>query len=348
MSFKSLFKFAAVSMLTVALLFPVIASAKECGKKVENFAFFVDYSGSMAMKHSTMNETKIKLAQSLLKEMNSYVPALDYTSMLATFAPNEVMFGPATYDRAAMGDAIDKIRTDYDIFNRKTPMGEGLSALEMQLKNMADTKAIIMLTDGRSNIGTDPVTEAKDIYAKYPEMTIHIVSFADDNDGAAVINAIQALKEGSMVVNAADMAPMTTEKFILDILCAPVQPKSAPTPAPEPMEQVFIFRNLNFDFDKANIKDEMIPAMEQALIFLENAPELIVEIGGHTDSVGSQAYNLKLSERRANAVKNWLVNRGIAPERLHAKGYGEDYPKFDNNTKKGRDLNRRCEVKQLH
>ncbi|XPV76748.1 MAG: OmpA family protein [Desulfovibrio sp.] len=346
MRLKSFSMLAAVAMLTVALLCPAIASAKECGKKVDNFAFFVDYSGSMAMKHPTLNEKKIQLAYNLLKQMNSYVPALDYTAYLGTFAPNEVLYGPETYDKNAMCAAIDKLDTTYDIFNRTTPMGEGLMSLNAQLANMPSTKAIIMLTDGRSNIGADPIAEAKDIYAKYPELTIHVVSFADDDAGMAVIKGIQALKAGSMVMNITDMDPMSTEKFVLDILCAPVQAK--PMPAPEPMEQVFIFRSMNFDFDKADIKDEMLPALQQALVFLLDKSDLIVEIGGHTDSVGSQAYNMKLSERRASSVKQWLVDNGIASERMRAVGYGEDSPKFDNTTEEGRALNRRCELKQLH
>ncbi len=73
----------------------------------------------------------------------------------------------------------------------------------------------------------------------------------------------------------------------------------------------------------------------------------MVEIGGHTDSQGSDTYNLRLSESRANAVRNYLIQRGVEATRLIAKGYGESMPIAPNTTREGRAKNRRVEFKVI-
>ena len=103
-------------------------------------------------------------------------------------------------------------------------------------------------------------------------------------------------------------------------------------------------RGIYFDFDKSTIKPESRPALDDAAKILKDNPTVNVEIQGHTDSKGSDEYNLSLSDRRAWAVVNYLVqNLGIDKARLTAKGYGEAMPVATNDTDSGRALNRRVE-----
>ncbi len=103
-------------------------------------------------------------------------------------------------------------------------------------------------------------------------------------------------------------------------------------------------RGIYFDVNKTTIKPESRPALEDAAKILKENPSIRVEIQGHTDSQGSDEYNLKLSDGRAWAVVNFLVqNLGIEQGRLTAKGYGESRPVADNSTAEGRALNRRVE-----
>ncbi len=80
---------------------------------------------------------------------------------------------------------------------------------------------------------------------------------------------------------------------------------------------------------------------------MKEHPGMIVEIAGHTDELGSEEYNLKLSEKRALAVKQYLVEHGISPDRIKAVGYGEKYPLTKGETEEERALNRRVEFKIL-
>ena len=107
---------------------------------------------------------------------------------------------------------------------------------------------------------------------------------------------------------------------------------------------VITLRGIYFEFDKATITPESRPDLEEAAKILIQNPTILVEIQGHTDSVGSDKYNQQLSERRAKAVVNYLVqDLGIEEMRLTAKGYGESRPVADNSSEEGRALNRRVE-----
>lgn len=102
---------------------------------------------------------------------------------------------------------------------------------------------------------------------------------------------------------------------------------------------------LHFDFNKWNIKPESMPKVVRFADYLKSHPGTHVKIVGHTDSIGSRAYNQWLSEKRANSVLQKLVEFGVSPARLTAEGRGEDEPVASNATAEGRALNRRIEAK---
>jgi len=108
-----------------------------------------------------------------------------------------------------------------------------------------------------------------------------------------------------------------------------------------------ILEGITFDVNKATIKPESEETLMKALKTLQTYPEIEVEIGGHTDSDGSAKSNLKLSQARADAVKAWLVEKGIDPKRITTKGYGEEKPVADNKTKEGKAKNRRIEFTRI-
>jgi peptidoglycan-associated lipoprotein len=106
--------------------------------------------------------------------------------------------------------------------------------------------------------------------------------------------------------------------------------------------QVLMFEDVHFDFDKYNLKPEAVQILDAATSTLQMNPTVRITIEGHCDSIGTVEYNLALGERRANVVRDYLVNRGIANGRLRTVSYGEERPKADNNTAEGRAMNRRA------
>ena len=98
-----------------------------------------------------------------------------------------------------------------------------------------------------------------------------------------------------------------------------------------------------FDFDKADLRAEAGAELDSLVIFLKKYPKTELGIAGHTDDVGSEEYNLDLSERRAKAVFDYLISKNIPAERLRSRGFGERRPVADNTTEAGRQKNRRVE-----
>ena len=103
---------------------------------------------------------------------------------------------------------------------------------------------------------------------------------------------------------------------------------------------------VNFDFDKATLRPDSEPALNQVLSLMKDEPKLALEIGGHTDNVGKPDYNLKLSDERAASVVQWLVAHGIAAPRLSSHGYGDTQPLVKNSSDENRARNRRVELKR--
>jgi outer membrane protein OmpA-like peptidoglycan-associated protein len=102
---------------------------------------------------------------------------------------------------------------------------------------------------------------------------------------------------------------------------------------------------VTFDFNRADLKSQFYPALDQVASTMAEYNQTVVEVSGHTDSVGSDDYNQRLSEQRANAVANYLSGRGLMRERFEVVGMGERYPVADNNSDDGRARNRRVEIR---
>jgi outer membrane protein OmpA-like peptidoglycan-associated protein len=112
---------------------------------------------------------------------------------------------------------------------------------------------------------------------------------------------------------------------------------------PKEVGQTIRLNNIFFDFAKATLRPESNEELDKVLKLLNDNPKMEIEISGHTDNVGSDAFNLKLSDGRANAVRTYLISKGIAETRITAKGYGETKPVATNDTDEGRQTNRRVE-----
>jgi outer membrane protein OmpA-like peptidoglycan-associated protein/tetratricopeptide (TPR) repeat protein len=149
------------------------------------------------------------------------------------------------------------------------------------------------------------------------------------------------------IKNEKDMQPpadMEEETLVLPDLCL--------TPEPPKVDEKFVVQNVYYDYDKAEVKPESYPALDEIVRMLNTYPNMEIELSAHTDSKGSDEYNQRLSEARAQSVVDYLVSKGIAKERLVAKGYGETQPVAPNtidgkDNPEGREKNRRTEFKVL-
>lgn len=111
--------------------------------------------------------------------------------------------------------------------------------------------------------------------------------------------------------------------------------------------RVVRLNNVFFDFNKATLKPESFPELDRVVEFLNENPKVEIQLSSHTDALGSDEYNQKLSDERAGSVKKYFISRGISVEKVGVKSFGESQPIADNETEEGRQLNRRVEFTVL-
>src|SRR5262249_10362455 len=109
-----------------------------------------------------------------------------------------------------------------------------------------------------------------------------------------------------------------------------------------PTPKTYTFEDVHFDFDRYSLRPEATRVLDEAVSALKQDSTLRVEIEGHTCNIGTAEYKLPLGDRRANAVKAYLVSQGISGDRLRTVSYGEERPKYDNAREETRRLNRRA------
>jgi Outer membrane protein and related peptidoglycan-associated (lipo)proteins len=106
----------------------------------------------------------------------------------------------------------------------------------------------------------------------------------------------------------------------------------------------WVVKGVTFDYKKWDIKEEFNSNLGNIVDILQKNPDMSIRIEGHTDNIGSMAYNIDLSEKRARAVKDYLVGKGIQASRISTVGFGYKNPIAPNDTEAGRALNRRAEI----
>jgi outer membrane protein OmpA-like peptidoglycan-associated protein len=122
-----------------------------------------------------------------------------------------------------------------------------------------------------------------------------------------------------------------------------VAPAAAPVSPPSPKKKL-VLRGVHFDFDRATLRPDARPVLDEAIAALKENAGVDVDVEGYTDDRGTEAYNQKLSERRARTVADYLTAGGIAGSRLTVQGFGESKPVASNATPDGRAQNRRVEL----
>ena len=264
------------------------------------------------------------------KESTAYSSSYKFNDILAAYGlkmdPAAVSTVPTSYAKAA-GDEV--------VFN-KTPVAYNpvqyhsiLTAYGLELKPEAVSAKLGDVTSYAT--------------VKNDEIVFGTTSIAYDGEDWTTILSAYSLPEvaAAAVVVAAGPGDEDGDGVTDDKDACPGTPKGI---AVDERGCWALSSEVLFDFDKSVVKAEFYPFLNDTKKIFDDYPTMRVQIDGHTDSVGTDAYNQKLSERRANAVKNYLINKvGIEASRLKAVGYGESRPAFPNDSAENRDKNRRVE-----
>jgi OOP family OmpA-OmpF porin len=167
-----------------------------------------------------------------------------------------------------------------------------------------------------------------------------------DSSGACIVSSGQVLPVCAGVKAAPAPAPAAPARPAAPAApAAPTAPAPAARPAPASVRQAIVIQaDALFDFDKSVVRPDGKKSIDDALAKLRGVDLEMVIATGHTDSIGTDAYNQKLSERRAAAVKEYLVSKGIPASKITTIGKGESQPVATNKTSEGRQKNRRVDI----
>ena len=246
----------------------------------------------------------------------------------------------APYNQAAIHGvaAIEKDPDDYTVYGRMTPMGKGLEDLDKAAAVHPESgkTGVFIFSDGDSNCGVDPVAVAQSLKAKYGDNLCFFVVTCPTTSTASRSSRPSPLWASATASSSGEELlrnEAAREKFLECALYEWIE------------DEIVVFRSIYFDFDKYNIKPEFVPVLEEGTAIIKSKTGMKVVLEGHTDSVGSDQYNMKLGQRRADSVKAFFVKKGIDASRIETISFGESDPVATNKTAQGRALNRRCVIK---
>jgi len=335
--------------------------------KVDNFVVILDTSYSMNHKYG--QNKKVDIAKALLTAMNHTLPELKYNGSLITFGHDDSImldYGPTQYSTSGLGSALNATKKPSG--NSSFPLAKAINAAGKDLASSQGPIALIIVSDGEK-MDQAPVKAAKALNSQFGErLCIDTVQVGDDPGGKAILEQIAGTSGCGFSTTTNRLATSARlGGFVEGIFLAKAVPMAA---APKPMDsdKDGVPDNLDqcpntpkgatvdargcwtyaakvlFDINSSDVKSEAYPMLNEAVLIMKKNPDLKVEVDGHTDSTGTAAYNMTLSEKRAEVIKAYFVSRGIDPNRLTTKGFGFTKPAASNDTKEGRTKNRRVEL----
>ena len=360
---RSLLKMAVVCMAVIGVLALARPSVAKQIPRITNFVILVDQSESMLNKDTLTTSSKATASKSLLMEIADYIPELGYNAALQQFSPEKRLIGPSTFNRSDFKVAIANLH-DTGQGGATTPLGPALDELERIMNRFTGKTAVILVSDGMDNRGGDPLAAARRIHDAYPDLCFHVISMAGKPRGERTLNEISRLGPCSYADGRELLADrQKREAFVRDVFYLEVPEAATPTAVIEPPPVIeppvmtapaaevsaapppmATFPMAYFAFDKSGLNGKATSMLDQVAGEMDRNPGQRIFVGGHTDSTGSDAYNQKLSDRRAKAAYDYLLAKGIASDRMQIVGYGKRMPKVSNLTTEGRAINRRVEV----
>ncbi len=319
------------------------------------------------------NPTKLSVEKELLNRMNKTIPNISLSSGLRSFGYGSCLdWGFTKLNQAVQSHSpatFNSSINSLECSSGGTPVASAFTAANDDLASAPGNIGVILFSDGH-NYDVSPIPAIETLKATYGnKLCVYTVWVGneDEKSGQAILEGLTAASgcgfstTANAIASSSGMANFVTNVFFDHT--TPVVPKpndsdgdgvidskdkcpNTPKGAIVDRDGCWAFHGILFDFDKSTIKAEYKNLFDNAILVLKQNPSLTVEIQGHTDSRGSESYNQSLSISRAQAVKQHLVNNGIAPSRLTTKGFGESQPVASNETEAGRAHNRRVVYKR--
>lgn len=338
----------AIRVVTRDMVQKEIVTRTDLIKTADNFIVMFDSSSSSNQMVPGRNISRIQATKDLLKERNAWFPDLGYQAGLYLFTGFETaagafkeIYGMQPYNREKFAAAIDKLP---DKGQGPTMLQPALTGLRKTLAGLSGKTAVIWFTDGAFSdfSGYKPPLQIAQELARDHDVCFYMISSASASENEKLLESVSKVNACSRVV---PLDVFLDRPTYLSGALFTVRTTSYVRLKPTTEVVGFIGEDMLFDFDSADIRSEYHAKLDKLGTYMQNNPAAIVIAVGFTDSTGEEEYNLALSERRAQSVKDYLMkNFGIDEDRTVTFWYGNLNPVGDNATSEGRRLNRRVEI----
>ena len=311
-------------------------------KQVDTFVVLLDTSGSMNTEDA--GRPRMYTAEDWAASFGNSVPAMGFNAAVVTFGKGatgscigyglaSTLYGPAEYNAAEYSKALGTL----ECAASTTPIVDAIGSTTELLAEDTGTTAVIIVSDFNWNDPDGVKSALAELKSQHPDkICVHTVKVGNDTEHDALISSITAGASCDSAVAAADVAsgPALSDYVVATLLSG--------------MEYTThtVSAEVLFDFDKSIVKEQGKMELRRIGDIIKKQGMTVgdIDVVGHTDSVGTDAYNQALSVRRAAAVKEVLVGAGVSGAIIDVIGMGERQPVATNETAAGRALNRRVDV----
>jgi len=319
-------------------------------QKADTFIVLLDASGSMNSEDT--GRPRIYTAEDWTASFNQAVPAMDFDAGIITFGKGATgscigygiasqLYGPTDYNKADFASALGSLKCAAST----TPIGDALSMnadlLSMEEGSDPGQIAVIIVSDFNWS-EPDAVADAlARVRAEHPgKVCVHTVKVGSDASHDAMIAGLTDTAGCDSAVMATDVASgAALSTYVASTLLTPLEQEMV-------YETHTVSAQALFDFDKSVLKEQGKAELNRLDQIIKSQGLAVgdIDVVGHTDSVGTEEYNQKLSERRARAVRDYMVSEGVNSAIIDVMGMGESQPVASNETAEGRALNRRVDI----
>jgi len=374
-AFLFLFGCAAKQMSTPTAFEPVNFDKTAYTSKVDNFLIVFDSSSSM--RYPIEGETKFDKAKAIVNRLNVTLPEMGQTAGIRSFGHSskvaktstELIYGMEKYSTANLDKKFQKIVEP----GGTSPLYKALNDAKSDFKGLSgESNAVVIISDGEDLPGNvlASAKALKDLYGS--SICFFPIHVGNSPEGEGLLKQIASIggcgfySTADQLLNSPEDMACFVEKVFLSKkkVPAPAAPVVVPrkdsdkdgvyddedqcpgTPIGAHVNSVgcWVLDNVLFGSGSAVIKPGAYYLLDDVAKILEKNPVMSIDLQGHTDSIGSAKSNKDLSLRRAQAVKNYLIGKGIMPNRMTTEGFGFTKPVALNGTNVGRSLNRRVEI----
>jgi len=311
-------------------------------KTADNFIILFDTSDSMAeYVDKGAKITKYDVARKILKQKLALLPDLGYNSGLYTFGAEKAIYPMGPFDKGKFTQAVDSLPAQP---KGPTLLAQALRKIEPDLQSQTGKTVVFIFTDGTEDFSgaTKNPEDYTQAYADKYNVCFYMIGDATDNRSAKRLADMAKANACSRVVPFKQFTD--NPNYITGALYV-VKANERIVTTTESRITGLKVGDVLFGFNQTDIMSQYTADLDQLGMFLKKNPNAYALLVGYTDSIGSEEYNLGLSNRRADSVAAYLMNnQGVGQDQIVVNWYGEANPVAGNDTAEGRAQNRRVEI----